>query len=89
MSMFCLLQKRIIEFKLSHVSIVWTPRRYVCNICGKDFARENSLSSHRSVHKGSTQCPICFVILSRKQHLKRHLNTVHGGSGEPDHDHPT
>ncbi|XP_052124099.1 broad-complex core protein isoforms 1/2/3/4/5 isoform X11 [Frankliniella occidentalis] len=62
----------------SQDSLQGHPKKFLCNVCGKAFTREDSLSSHRNVHRGTTQCSLCMVVLSRKSHLKRHMLVVHG-----------
>lgn len=50
---------------------------YQCELCGKAFQQQCSLSAHKGLHKGNTCCPICHTVLSRKSHLWRHLRMVH------------
>lgn len=49
-----------------------------CKMCGKTFANMGSLYKHNNVHKGKTRCPICKVLLSRIDHMKRHMVAKHG-----------
>ena len=53
------------------------PRYYSCEVCGKVFQQQCSLSAHKSLHKGSTRCPTCNTVLSRKSNLWRHLKMIH------------
>lgn len=49
----------------------------ICKICVKPFAHPHSLKQHMPVHSGTTQCPICKAVLSRKYHLKLHIKSKH------------
>ena len=49
-----------------------------CDECGKSFQIRDSLYKHRSVHRGSTTCPVCYVVLNRRGYLRHHLQQVHG-----------
>lgn len=53
-------------------------KRVHCKLCNKTFRHEKSYTQHKSVHKGSTRCPICDKILCRKYQLKVHLSNLHG-----------
>lgn len=48
-----------------------------CSLCLKTFTHPLSLVQHRHVHTGSTVCPICKVVFSRKYNLKTHIKNVH------------
>lgn len=49
-----------------------------CDECGKSFQIRDSLYKHRNVHRGSTTCPVCYVVLNRRGYLRHHLLQVHG-----------
>lgn len=48
-----------------------------CGVCGKSFKTRDSLYKHRKIHIGQTKCPICFRVLSRLSHKRRHMQTKH------------
>lgn len=50
---------------------------FSCEICGKEFRNEGSLAQHKPIHRVNTTCQICGTTLSRVQHYRRHLRTVH------------
>lgn len=55
-----------------------TRKGYHCAICGKGFNYHGSLLKHRSVHRGTSRCPICNQVFNRTSYIKPHLMTVHG-----------
>ena len=50
---------------------------FSCEVCGKEFRNEGSLAQHKPIHRVNTTCQICGTTLSRVQHYRRHLRTVH------------
>ncbi|EEB19716.1 conserved hypothetical protein [Pediculus humanus corporis] len=50
---------------------------WVCEICGKTFKHRDSRRQHYKSHEGSTECPICHNVLSRKYELKVHMRKRH------------
>ncbi|KAJ8680929.1 hypothetical protein QAD02_016716 [Eretmocerus hayati] len=52
-----------------------------CKLCGKSFWNRDSMYKHMNMHKGTTQCPVCYKVLSRTTHMKRHLKNRHGWVG--------
>jgi len=50
---------------------------FSCETCGKEFRNEGSLAQHKPIHRINTTCEICGTTLSRVQHYRRHLKTVH------------
>jgi len=50
---------------------------FSCETCGKEFRNEGSLAQHKPIHRVNTTCQICGTTLSRVQHYRRHLRTVH------------
>ncbi|KAL7300894.1 hypothetical protein TKK_0006447 [Trichogramma kaykai] len=52
--------------------------RWVCDVCGKVYARGDSLAHHRSIHRGDTVCPVCQVVFTRKYTMRCHMANVHG-----------
>ncbi|XP_023323918.1 zinc finger protein 131 isoform X4 [Eurytemora carolleeae] len=50
---------------------------FTCETCGKEFRNEGSLAQHKPIHRINTTCELCGTTLSRVQHYRRHLKTVH------------
>merc|ERR1719397_2101357 len=50
---------------------------FSCEICGKEFRNEGSLAQHKPIHRINTTCELCGTTLSRVQHYRRHMRTVH------------
>lgn len=50
---------------------------FVCQICGKAFKHAGSLSMHRRLHRGHTQCPVCHKVFSRTYYMKVHMQLIH------------
>jgi len=50
---------------------------YVCQACGKAFKHAGSLSMHRRLHRGHTQCPVCHKVFSRTYYMKVHMQLIH------------
>jgi len=50
---------------------------FTCDVCGKEFRNEGSLAQHKPIHRINTTCELCGTTLSRVQHYRRHLKTVH------------
>lgn len=67
-----------------------------CEYCGKVYHHVNSLSDHRTLHRGLTTCRICGKVYSTKSTLTSHIRRVHkrsaalnaepGGADEPAED---
>jgi len=51
--------------------------QWVCEVCGKSFKHKDSRRQHYKTHEGSTECPICHSVLSRKYELKVHMRKRH------------
>ncbi|GFY41509.1 zinc finger protein [Trichonephila inaurata madagascariensis] len=68
-------------------------RPFHCNICGKGFASESSLRTHRSKQHAaligganSQSCPVCHKICLNAEALMDHMRTAHkdpNASGTP------
>nr|CAD7602677.1 unnamed protein product [Timema genevievae] len=50
-------------------------RKYMCNVCNKDFKEKGSLNKHLLVHSKQRKykCEVCNKIFKWTSHLKRHL----------------
>ncbi|XP_056458235.1 uncharacterized protein si:dkeyp-69b9.6 [Gadus chalcogrammus] len=57
------------------------PRPYLCSVCGKGFARRETLRRHDRVHTGekSHHCSVCGKYFREAFHLSKH-QTVHSGA---------
>ncbi|XP_021965080.2 zinc finger protein 260 isoform X2 [Folsomia candida] len=54
--------------------------RFSCDTCGKAYRHEKSLKEHVQMHTGKNlECPICSKVFNRKENVRLHLRTVHGG----------
>lgn len=56
-----------------------TKKKYVCELCNKEFARKDGLERHiKSVHnKTKFKCPLCDKVLSRQDLVDRHIRNIH------------
>ncbi|XP_037085507.1 zinc finger protein 534-like [Pollicipes pollicipes] len=52
-----------------------------CEYCGKVYHHVNSLSDHRTLHRGLTTCGICGKVYSTKSTLTAHVRRVHKRTG--------
>ncbi|XP_006635731.1 zinc finger protein 516 [Lepisosteus oculatus] len=61
---------------------------YACNICGKSFPFQSSLSQHMRKHTGDKpyKCPYCDHRASQKGNLKIHIRTHKMGTLSHGHD---
>lgn len=53
---------------------------YICDICGKQYSKEDRFTRHKLSHSGQQQtfiCTKCRKQYSRKDKLKRHSRTFH------------
>ncbi|XP_063232785.1 protein tramtrack, beta isoform-like isoform X4 [Bacillus rossius redtenbacheri] len=50
---------------------------HACDFCGKTFKHVGSLSMHRRMHRGHTQCPVCLKVFSRAYYMKIHMQALH------------
>ncbi|XP_065086584.1 zinc finger protein 391-like isoform X2 [Ochlerotatus camptorhynchus] len=67
----------------SHMSGVHNDeRKFICDVCGKDFKSREALNSHSVLHTGlkredGARCEICHTWISRKKQLRRHMIEIH------------
>lgn len=56
-----------------------TKKKYVCELCNKEFSRKDGLERHmNTVHnKTKFKCPLCNQEISRKDLLDRHIRNFH------------
>lgn len=54
-----------------------TKFKFYCDICGKGFSHHGSVRQHRTIHLGTTKCPVCNGVFSRVSNLKRHILQQH------------
>ena len=65
--------------KLKSVKSI-TKQSHKCEICGKDFSKQNHLMYHFSIHTGEAayQCPICYKSFTHPSSLTKHQLTHSG-----------
>ncbi|CAI2350309.1 unnamed protein product [Caenorhabditis sp. 36 PRJEB53466] len=52
--------------------------KYICGVCGQQFAHNASLSKHRRAkHTADLVCLICMVPLDGTQRVQEHMKIVH------------
>ncbi|XP_065086801.1 zinc finger protein 493-like [Ochlerotatus camptorhynchus] len=67
----------------NHMAVVHNDeRKFMCDVCGKDFKYRGGLDSHRLMHTGlkredGARCEICHTWISRKKQLRRHMIEIH------------
>lgn len=63
-----------------HLRLHQTNYEFRCDRCGVACVNKYRLHEHKKIHTGEakTPCPYCPKVLSRSQHLKRHVETQHG-----------
>ena len=63
------------------ISATQSLRKYICDLCGKVLATQNSLKRHREVAHGPKQdtatCEICGAVLKNKFNLQTHMSSSH------------
>ena len=52
-------------------------KTFSCEICSKVYGSSDTLSHHRSFHKGDTKCEHCGKVYSTKRNLKIHVQSMH------------
>ena len=50
---------------------------YCCNICSYVCKNINSLSKHRSLHRGQTACQYCGKVYASKSNMELHIKNIH------------
>lgn len=65
-----------------HMIVHGIGEKFKCEICGREFSQESSKRRHVALHSSLSQydCPEhgCEKSFTRKDHLARHLDTIHG-----------
>lgn len=50
---------------------------YQCRVCGRQYSRPQSLTSHMRLHQGLTRCSICGKVMPTIPLLRQHLEQAH------------
>jgi hypothetical protein len=61
-----------------HVCNLTPEKRFVCNLCGKDYSTAGAVKTHLHIHKGKHKCPTCGKSFPSKFQVEVHMR-IHTG----------
>ncbi|XP_069697552.1 putative zinc finger protein 66 [Periplaneta americana] len=61
-----------------HICNLSPEKRYVCNLCGKDYSTAGAVKTHLHIHKGKHKCPTCGKSFPSKFQVEVHMR-IHTG----------
>ncbi|PSN39138.1 hypothetical protein C0J52_22767 [Blattella germanica] len=61
-----------------HACILNADKRFVCNLCGKDYSTAGAVKTHLHIHKGKHKCPTCNKSFPSKFQVEVHMR-IHTG----------
>lgn len=81
---FCFAEFDVMMDRDRHISRIHTNEKvrnsYMCTVCGKDFARSQTLKVHMKIHFQirDYKCTECDASFVQKHHLDQHMRTHTG-----------
>jgi DNA-directed RNA polymerase subunit RPC12/RpoP len=61
-----------------HTCNLTPEKRFVCNLCGKDYSTAGAVKTHLHIHKGKHKCPTCGKSFPSKFQVEVHMR-IHTG----------
>lgn len=61
-----------------HMCNLTPEKRFVCNLCGKDYSTAGAVKTHLHIHKGKHKCPTCDKSFPSKFQVEVHMR-IHTG----------
>jgi len=61
-----------------HINNIHNKIEFPCSLCALIFTDKSSLSEHMIAVHNYISCNLCPQVFSRMDHLRRHINNVHG-----------
>lgn len=61
-----------------HTCNLTPEKRFVCNLCGKDYSTAGAVKTHLHIHKGKHKCPTCGKSFPSKFQVEVHVR-IHTG----------
>ena len=61
-----------------HICNLTPEKRFVCNLCGKDYSTAGAVKTHLHIHRGKHKCPTCGKSFPSKFQVEVHMR-IHTG----------
>jgi uncharacterized Zn-finger protein len=61
-----------------HICNVTPEKRFVCNLCGKDYSTAGAVKTHLHIHRGKHKCPTCGKSFPSRFQVEVHMR-IHTG----------